>query len=167
MSLDMILLGGLGGLLVLMFLLMYFKDLESSKKFGRFERAIEDLNHQNHQLKQVLASINEKEKIWLDDAKLDIHKKVQDEINTNVLPLLDSLKDIEEVLASFKNTQDERIGKLEKRAKSFDIPNDVHATNDKKVVEYYNEGKKPHEIAKALRMGLGEVEFVLKINNLL
>lgn len=168
MGLDIWLFGGFGIFLVLLFLVIYFKDLESNRKFERFERAIEDLNHQNHQLRQSLAHKNETDRVWLDDVKLEFHKKVQDEINTKVLPLLDSLKDIEDVISSFRSDQQERIVKLEQRAKSMNIISPTSSTsNEKEVIQAYNSGKKVHEIAKDLRIGLGEVEFILKMHNLL
>lgn len=166
MELDLLLFVGFGILLVLLFFVMYFKDLESNRKFERYGRSIEDLNRQIHQLKQSIAHQKEHDKILADDIKIDIHKKVQDEINTRVLPLLDSLEDIEGIISSFKNDQQERMVKLEQRTKSINMPNSS-TSNEKQVIQAYNNGKKIHEIARDLRIGLGEVEFILKMHDLL
>lgn len=166
MGLDLLLFGGFGIFLLLLFFVMYFKDLESNRKFERYARSIEDLNRQIHQLRQSLAKKNEHDKILADEIKLDIHKKVQDEINTRVLPLLDSLQDIEDIISSFKNDQQERMVKLEQRTKSINLPNSS-TSNEKQVIQAYNSGKKIHEIARDLRIGLGEVEFILKMHDLL
>ncbi len=167
MSMDMMILGGFGFFLVLIFLIIYLRDLESSRKFERFERAIEDLNHQNHQLKQQLSHKSEADRVWVDDLKMEFHKKVQDEINTKVLPLLDSLKDIESIISDFKSDQHSRISKLEERAKGVNLPSNPSSNNEKEVVRSYNEGKQVYQIAKDMRLGIGEVEFILKMNNLL
>lgn len=166
MGLDLLLFAGFGIFLVLLFFVIYFKDMESNRKFERYGRSIEDLNRQNHQLRQILAQKKEEDKILADEIKLEVHKKVQDEINTRVLPLLDSLQDIEEIIANFKNDQQERMVKLEQRTKSINLPNSS-TSNEKQVIQSYNNGKKIHEIARDLRIGLGEVEFILKMHNLL
>ncbi len=164
MSIDIMIFGGFGIFIIILFLVIYFKDQESNRKFERFERAIEDLNHQNHQLKQLL---NEQSQKGSDNDNLDIATKIQEEINIQVAPLLQSVKDIEEVMAYFKNDQQERISKLEQRAKIMNMPNNPATSNEKLVIQHYNEGKRVADIARDLRIGLGEVEFILKMHNLL
>lgn len=168
MNIDMILFMGFGVFLILIFLIIYLKDLEANRKFERFARAIEDINRQNHQIRQTQAKQKESEDIWLDDAKLEIHKKVQDEINTKVLPLLDSLEEIEEVIKHFKTDQQNRMSQLEERTKSINtISQNAKTSNEKEIIQAYDNGKKIYEIAKDLRISMGEVEFVLKMNKLL
>lgn len=168
MNIDTILFVGFGFFLVLIFLIIYLKDLESNRKFERFARAIEDINRQNHKIRQIQAKKNEQEDIWLNDVKLEIHKKVQDEINTKVLPLLDSLEEIEEVIKHFKADQQTRLSQLEQRTKSINnLSQSSQTSNEKQITQAYDAGKKIFEIAKDLRISMGEVEFVLKMNKLI
>lgn len=168
MNIDMILFIGFGVFLVLIFLIIYLKDLEANRKFERFAMAIEDINRQNHKLHQALAKKKEEEKVWLDEVKLEIHKKVQDEINTKVLPLLDSLEEIEDVIKHFKSDQHDRISQLEERTKSINaLSQNAKTSHEKQIIQAYDSGKKIYEIAKDLRIGMGEVEFVLKMHKLI
>ncbi len=166
MELNLILFIGFGIFLILLFLIVYFKDLESNAKFERYARSIEDLNRQVHQLRQSLAHKQEEDKILKDEILFSVHQKVQDEINTHIVPLLDSLKEIENVIYSFKDDQLQRMTSLENKTKSINLPNST-TSNEKQVIQAYNSGKKTNQIARDLRIGLGEVEFILKMNNLL
>ena len=96
-----------------------------------------------------------------------MHQKVQDEINENVIPLLNSLKGIEEVIQTLQDEQQDRLSALEERTKSINrISPPSLVSDDKQVMQMYKDGKKEYEIAKELRMGLGEVQFILRMNNL-
>ncbi len=165
MQIDMILFIGFGVFLVLLFLIIYFKDLESNRKFERYARSIEDLNRQVHKLGQNLAQKKEQDKLDIDEMKIDIHKRVQDEINTKVTPLLNSLKDVEAIIYSFKDDQQQRISNLEQKNK-MNMP-DMSIAIEKDVILAYQNGKTVHEIARDLRLGIGEVEFILKMHDLL
>lgn len=163
MNLDIWLSVGTYVFLVLLFLIIYFKDVESSKKFERFERAIEDLNHQNHQLRHALNAKDEMQKEALQAMKLDFSVKIENEINAKFNPFINSLKDIENVICDFQTDQQERIVKLEQSSRN--IPSVT--SHEKQVIHAYQNGKSLHEIAKDLRIGLGEIEFILKMNHLL
>ena len=83
------------------------------------------------------------------------------------MPLLNSLKEIEDIMLNFKAEQQDRISFLEEQTKSINrFASPSASTNEKQVVSLYKSGKKEHEIAKELRMGLGEVQFILKMNDL-
>ncbi len=124
MTLDILLFIGFGVLLALILLFVYLKDAESNKKFERFERVIEDLNHQVHTLEHNL------------DLKMQ-----------------ENQKHIEDFLQKAKST-----GTV---SYASSISN-----NKNMIIALHKKGKKHHEIAKELRIGLGEVEFVLKMHNL-
>lgn len=168
MQIDILLFGGYAAFLVILFLIVYFKDMESNKKFERFARAIEDLNQQNHKLRHALLQKKEENKLFMDEAKMEFSRKVQDEINQKVLPLLNSLKEIEGIMGEFKSDQLSRLNKLEERTKSFSsLSPSSSVSHEKDVVELYNEGRTIPAIAKDLRIGVGEVEFILKMHNML
>ena len=165
---DLLVYAGIGIFMFLILMLFFYKDAEANRKFVRFERIIEDLIQQNHRLRREFLEMQNGEKSRYAAFEKQLHNKVQDEINTNVFPLLETLKEIENVMQDFKDEQQERMFSLEEQTKSmkkFATP--VNATNDKMIIQFYKEGKRIGDIAKDLRIGVGEVEFILKMNNLL
>lgn len=167
MDLDLLVYAGIGALLLLLFLMVYFKDSETTQKFSKFERMVEELMQQNHQLRREMLK-QEKEFKARDVAFEEyFRKRVQEEINTHVMPLLNSLREIEGIMQSFQEEQQDRLSSLEERTKTMNRITLPSATsNEKQVVALFKEGKKEHEIAKELRLGLGEVQFILKMNYL-
>ena len=167
MDLDLLVYAGIGALLLLLLLLVYFKDSETTQKFSKFERMVEELMQQNHQLRREMLK-QEKEFKARDTAFEEyFRKRVQEEINTHVMPLLNSLREIEGIMQSFQEEQQDRLSSLEERTKTMNRITLPSATsNEKQVVGMFKEGKKEHEIAKELRLGLGEVQFILKMNYL-
>jgi DNA-binding NarL/FixJ family response regulator len=167
MEFDLLVYAGIGVLFVLLFLLVYSKDAESNQKFVKFERMIEELMHQNHQLRRELLKVEKDHKTQNEAFESYFHKRVQEEINTNIMPLLNSLREIEGIMQSFQEEQQDRLSSLEERTKTMNrIASPSASSNEKQVVQLFKQGKKEHEIAKELRIGLGEVQFILKMNYL-
>ncbi|MBN2963966.1 hypothetical protein JWV37_04155 [Sulfurospirillum sp. T05] len=167
MDFDLLVYAGIGALLLLIFLMVYFKDSESAQKFSKFERMVEELMQQNHQLRREMLEQNKQIKAKEAAFEEYFHKRVQEEINTNVMPLLNSLREIENIMQNFQEEQQDRLSSLEERTKTINRFAAPSATsNEKQVITLFKEGKKEHEIAKELRLGLGEVQFILKMNYL-
>ncbi|PID47430.1 MAG: hypothetical protein CR967_04330 [Proteobacteria bacterium] len=153
MGLDLLLLIGFGVFIVLMFIIIYFKDLESSKKFQRFERAIEDLNHQNHQLKQDL------------EEKGGVNIEAQ--LKEKILPLFDSVKNMETTIAKIANHQDQQVLRLEEKIKNATFISSPLSSNAQGIIYLYQNGRRIDEIAREFQIGIEEVESTLKMHNLL
>lgn len=167
MDFDLLVYAGIGVLLVLIFLMVYFKDSEANQKFIKFERMVEELMQQNHQLRRDMLAQEKEMKAKNASFEEYFRKRVQEEINTNVMPLLNSLREIEGIMQSFQEEQQDRLSSLEERTKTINRFAAPSATsNEKQVISMFKEGKKEHEIAKELRLGLGEVQFILKMNYL-
>ncbi len=167
MDFDLLVYAGIAAVLCIIFLFIYFKDSETNSKFRRFERSIEELMQQNHQLRREILRQEKNEKTKLESFEVHIHARVQEEINTHVLPLLNSLKEIEGIMQNFQEEQQDRLSFLEERTKSINrFASPSASSNEKQVINLYKDGKKEHEIAKELRLGLGEVQFILKMNHL-
>ncbi len=164
MSIDTLMYIGFGVLLVLLVLFIYFKDLESNRKFERFEGVIEDLNQQIHQLKQLTEQKNREDRALAEHNRIEIDKKIQDEINSRTLPIINSLKGISSLVDNLKEEQQECTFKLSQISQESKV---LKASNEEQIIKMYNNGKNYQEIAKELHVSLGEVEFVLKIHNLL
>jgi len=167
MDFDLLVYAGVAVVLFLLFLMIYLKDGETHRKFTHFERSIEELMQQNHQLRREILQQEKLEKSKLDQFEARFHELVQEEINTHVLPLLNSLKEIEHIIQNFQEEHQDRLSFLEERTKSMNRFASPSATsNEKQVIALFKDGKKEHEIAKELRLGLGEVQFILKMNYL-
>jgi len=167
MDFDLLVYAGFAAVLLLLFLMTYLKDSEANRKFAHFERSIEELMQQNHQLRREILQQDKVEKSKLDQFEAKFHTLVQEEINTHVLPLLNSLKEIEHIIQNFQEEHQDRLSFLEERTKSMNrFASPSASSNEKQVIALFKEGKKENEIAKELRMGLGEVQFILKMNYL-
>lgn len=152
---------------IIIILFIFSKEGENRSKFKSFERSIEELMQQNYQLRKEILNLEKSEKSKLDSFESHLQLKIQDEINSKVMPLLNSLKEIEDIMLNFKAEQQDRISFLEEQTKSINrFASPSASTNEKQVVSLYKSGKREHEIAKELRMGLGEVQFILKMNDL-
>jgi len=71
-------------------------------------------------------------------------------------------------MQAFQDEQVERIDRIEERSSkdiSF-LPSQAAASNEKIIIAQYSQGKSEASIAKDLRIGIGEVDLVLKLANL-
>jgi len=160
----------LAALVIIIFLMVYIRDIEVNKKLLIYEKSIEELNYQNHVLNKTLNEFTATPKEPILDPKVletKILGHVKDEIHQSVLPLLGSLKDVEKIMQNFRDEQSSRIDRLESRTKEMSFSSSSpSSSNEKVIVSQYAKGKNEAEIAKDLRIGIGEVDLVLKLANL-
>ena len=168
MSIETLAFMALALLVVIIFLMVYLRDIEVNKKLAIFERSIEELNYQNHVLNKAFNDISKQESF---DAKaferkmLEINKS---DIQQSILPVISSLQDIERIIEGFKEEQSARIDRLENRTKEMSnlSSSGTSSSNEKMIIAQYSRGRSEAEIAKDLRIGIGEVDLVLKLANL-
>ena len=99
------------------------------------------------------------EKRILDQAK--------QEVQHSLLPVVASLKDVEKIMQHFRDEQSARIDRIESRTKEMSFASVVpSSSNEKMILSLFAKGKSEAEIAKDLRIGVGEVDLVLKLANL-
>ena len=80
-----------------------------------------------------------------------------------VTPVFSDKEDLE----NFKEEQSARIDRIESRTKEMNcLPSSTSSSNEKMIVAQYARGKSEAEIAKDLRIGIGEIDLVLKLANL-
>lgn len=167
MSIDVLAFIGLALLVIIIFLMVYIRDIEINKKLAIYERSIEELNYQNHVLNKALKDFGNKESF---DAKAFEKKMLEltkQEVQQTVIPMVSSLQDIESIIERFKEEQTARIDRLESRTKEMSgLPTGTSSSNEKMIVAQYARGRSEAEIAKDLRIGIGEVDLVLKLANL-
>ena len=167
LSLELMTLIGIIALIVIILLIMSIKDSETTKKLSRFEQSIDNLAQQNHDLKKEIHQLSTERDTFIAELELVLDEKIKDQIQHSMYPLVQSLNEIETLMQNFQDEQMERIENIEVRRKETNYT-PLHATtsNEKLIIAQYNEGKKESLIAKDLRIGIGEVELVLKLANL-
>ena len=170
MSIETLAFIALAALVIIIFLMVYIRDIEVNKKLLIYEKSIEELNYQNHVLNKTLNELTSGPKDpALDPKALEskILGSVKDEIHQSVFPLVSSLKDVEKIMQNFRDEQSGRIDRLESRTKEMSFASSSpSSSNEKVIVSQYAKGKSEAEIAKDLRIGIGEVDLVLKLANL-
>ena len=167
MSIETLAFIALALLVVIIFLMVYLRDIEVNKKLAIFERSIEELNYQNHVLNKAFNDIAKQENF---DAKAFERKMMElnkNDIQQSIVPIITSLQDIESIIESFKEEQSARIDRLENRTKEMSnlSSSGTSSSNEKMIIAQYSRGRSEAEIAKDLRIGIGEVDLVLKLAN--
>ncbi len=153
------------GSVVLFFIIMvayiYIKDNESSRKLLLYEKAIEELNKKIYMLEKNLSSKDEEKDE--EDLKTYIHERLENDMEKFGNFVLSSQKELRTQMREEMERITKRVDRIEENIKNFSSISNVHQSNDKKIIDLYNKGLSISEIARNLRIGLGEVELVLKI----
>lgn len=167
MSIETLAFIGLTALVVIIFLMVFVRDMEINKKLLIYEKSIEELNYQNHVLNKAINDISKKENVEMKVFEQKMVERMKSEVQSTVLPMISSLQDIETIMENFKEEQSARIDRIESRTKEMNcLPSSTSSSNEKMIVAQYARGKSEAEIAKDLRIGIGEIDLVLKLANL-
>lgn len=146
----------------------YIKDKESAHKILRLEKAIEDINKTLHYLRKALDDKPGVDfTIDTDALKNEIKLSLEREINSKILPILKSLQGFENVIEEFQNEQENRLANLEQKAQNISKLSPDTAIDEQKIIELFRQGKSVAQIAKDLRISTGNVEFTLKMKELM
>lgn len=167
MSIELLAFIALAALVVIVFLMVYIRDVEVNKKLLMYEKSIEELNFQNHQLSKALKEVSHQEPFNASEFEKKVMHHVKQELHNSIIPMVSSLQDIESIMQTFQAEQTARIDRLESRTKEMSVlPTTASSSNEKIIVAQFAKGKSEAEIAKDLRVGIGEVDLVLKLANL-
>lgn len=167
MNIDIIAIMTLGVFEVILFSLIFIRDQEITRKFRLYEKAIEDLSRENHKIYQKIKDMPSGESFNIRDINVQIQKEVREEVRKSLMPMVDSIKEIESVMSNFQNEQIDRIDALENSKKEVNFtPRNMVESNEKLIITHYKNGKSEAMIAKDLRIGIGEVDLILKLANL-
>jgi uncharacterized protein YoxC len=154
-------------LIILMFFIMTLKDGDTTKKLSRYERSIDELGRQNHRLRKEIIELGKHSNNFLKDVDNIVEEKVKEQIQHSIYPLIESMREIENVMQSFQEEQIQRIDRMEEKSQDISyLPLSTTASNEKLIIAQYGSGKSEAMIAKNLRIGIGEVDLVLKLANL-
>lgn len=167
MSIETLAFIGLTALVIIIFLMVFVRDMEINKKLLIYEKSIEELNYQNHVLNKAINDISKKENVEIKVFEQKMVERMKSEVQNTILPMISSLQDIETIMENFKEEQSARIDRIESRTKEMNcLPSSTSSSNEKMIVAQYARGKSEAEIAKDLRIGIGEIDLVLKLANL-
>ena len=170
MNNDLIIFVIFGLILTVLFVLVFIKDLEASRKFSRYEKAIESLMQELHAVKKQVASLDRSEPAEFDVVQLEsnLEQRLNEKINQKITPIINTLQSIESSIDSFQSQQQDRLFTLEERTKSISKISAPNGEDDeKRIVQMYSEGKSVESIAKELCVGVGKVELTLKLRELI
>ncbi|WP_295141722.1 hypothetical protein [uncultured Campylobacter sp.] len=170
MNSDLMIFAIFGLILTILFVLVFVKDLEVSRKFSRYEKAIEGLIQELHAVKKQVANLDLSEPGEFDAAQLEsnLEQRLNEKINQKITPIINTLQSIESSIDSFQSQQQDRLFTLEERTKSISKITAPNGEDDeKRIVQMYSEGKSVESIAKELCVGVGKVELTLKLRELI
>lgn len=157
----------LAALVVIIFLMVYVRDIEVNKKLLIYEKSIEELNYQNHVLNKTLNEQKVQEPIDYQGLEKKLIERTKQEIQHSLLPVVASLQDVEKIMQHFRDEQSIRIDRIESRTKEMTLASSApSSSNEKMILSQFARGRSEAEIAKDLRIGIGEVDLVLKLANL-
>jgi len=167
MNIEFVGLIALGILVALLFFIMMLRDQEVAKKLSIYEKIIEDLNIEHHNLSKQIEKLSTTNDVDLDAFRTEVAQQVSFEVQNSLTPIIQSIQEIDEIMQAFQNEQTNRIDALEHRIKekNFSQINNVES-NEKTIISQYQSGKSEAMIAKDLRIGIGEVDLILKLANL-
>ncbi|WP_172201974.1 hypothetical protein [Campylobacter sp. RM16188] len=167
---EILIYGGFGLVLLILFILIFVKDAEASKKFSRYEKVIESIIQENHLIKKQLKNIETSGIADLDAEEIEgrLEQRLNNVINSKITPIIKTLQSIEESIGNFQVEQQNRLYSLEERTKDINkISSFGEESDEMRIIDLYNTGKSIESIAKSLRVGVGKVELVLKLNRLI
>ncbi|KAA6225227.1 MULTISPECIES: DUF6115 domain-containing protein [unclassified Campylobacter] len=156
-------------LLIAMLAYMYIKDKESAEKITKLQNAIEDITKELHYFKKESDDEEEsvKQSIDNDFVKNELKNMLEQELGNKILPILKSIRAMETIIEEFQNEQKNRLLSLEQKAQSITKLTPNYDVEEQKVIALFKEGKSIEQIAKDLRIGIGNVELVLKFKQLI
>ena len=166
-SIEIMSLIGVIALVVIMLIMMSIKESETNKKLSRYEQSIDNLSQQNHTLRKEILQLAKNRDKFMDKIDKTLDGRVKEQVQQNVYPLIQSMREIESVMQSFQDEQVERIDKIEEQRVELNYnPKSTTVSNEKLIIAQFRQGKSEAMIAKDLRIGIGEVDLVLKLANL-
>lgn len=172
---TLIIFAGAGIVLILLFAYLYMKDQDIEKKFYAHEQAIDDIYRQIHSLQKKIADIDVQFRAEKAETQIKIQAQIQAKTNIAVEKgvknlendLYVKLKDIEESFEYYKNNIDNKIVILEEKQKELGFFPTGTSVDENKIIALYKDGQNVDSISRNLRVSKGEVEFTLKLANII
>lgn len=153
--------------LLILFAIIYIRDSSVSRKLAAYEKILDGLIKENYKIKKSLEQVStQKSPFSMDELAKRIDIRINDALSTKVIPMLESLKNLENTIDDFRSEQQDRIYTLEERTRNLSrISTSIPKSEDEKIIELYKNGKSAEEIARDLHLGIGRVEMTLKLKS--
>lgn len=166
--LVMVLMVGIIIILALLFGIMVLKDKESTAKFIRFEKTIEGILRENYEIKKQLDRIKEHNlNTDTDEIKNLCFQHIDTQLRDKTMPMLATLQELKQKIQQSQDEQQSRIFNLEERTRDFNkIAPPSPESESEEILRLYKSGKSLESIAKDMQLGIGRVEFVLKMQGM-
>ncbi len=146
---------------------IYIKDKEVNKRFSIYEKSIEDLNKRIFLLEKNQKKIMQQENLNIEQELKKIENSIKFRVEESIAPLTKSIKDIHWIVNKFQNETDSRIETLETLTKEINaLISSSENIDENRIIELYKEGMSIDEIAKNQKISQGKVGLVLKLANL-
>ncbi|TQR53628.1 hypothetical protein [Campylobacter troglodytis] len=147
----------------------FIKDKENLSKIHKLEQAIEEINKNIHYIRKELEEKEEEvaQEPDLEKIKEEVRFSLDREINSKILPILKSLQGFEKVVEDFQNEQENRLSNLEQKAQNMSKLSPDFINEEQRIIDLFHQGRTVEQIAKDLRISTGNVEFTLKMKELL
>lgn len=152
-----------------LFVFVYIRENAINKKLKSYEKAFDALNQGLHKLEKELKDTKESMVIMSNmKPEAPVIKGVSFEDLTEMSRLIiEQFQELQKESSDFRDGMLERFVDLESKVRPIATMTSPNASADEsKIMALYDDGFNCEEIAKQLRIGTGEVEFVLKLHNL-
>ena len=140
-------------ILSLIIAFLYIKDKQLLKDLSRIEEAIVEIK------KGKINNSNSENAQNSDEIK-ELDSKIY-ELGESLIKIVRSMKNLDSNQEELKN----KVESLEQKIKLSILSNSANS-NTNEVLSMYKDGKTPEEIAKEKRIPLGEVELMIKLDNI-
>ncbi|PAF52122.1 helix-turn-helix domain-containing protein [Helicobacter sp. 13S00477-4] len=154
------------GLLILIILIfyIYLKDKEFYQKTQRLEKAIETISKEIYKIRKSIQENEMHNEFTNSTLGTNIKNEVKNNLNTSLSNLYSHIQNIKETLDKDRDYFEEKIITLEGKVREFGhFSNGGNDIDEKRIVSMFQDGWSVDSIAKELRIGRGEVEFILKL----
>ncbi len=153
--------------LLLLIAFFYFRDQSVFQKLQAYESAIDDIQSrlyrlENQPLPQKESKSDLKELILKLEDRFD--GKLS-EVGEPLLRTIRALKAIEDRLEKLEKKVDEKIGEIRNAPRTQENLTDT-SRYEERVITLYKEGKSIEEISKLTRIGVGEIDLMLRLAKL-
>lgn len=166
-NLSLILSGFIGIAAFLILLFTYLKDLESSKRFDKFEVAIDNLYDEFYKIQKALKNIQEEQNQKTQEMLGEIENQTKDFISNSLNQAYKHLESIEERINHEIRATTNNLSSLDGKIRELEFfsSSSTNALDEKKILSLLESGKSVDAIAKELGITRGEIELLLQLSN--
>ena len=147
--------------LIVLFAIIYVRDASITRKLSAYEKILDSLIKENYKIKKSIET--SESPFSMDELARKIDIRINDALSSKVIPMIESLKNLETSIDEFQSEQQDRIYNLEERTKNISrlAP---RGSESEQIQLLFKNGKTPEEIARDLHISVGRVEMILKFS---